>query len=43
MAILLNLVKSSCVLDVEEPACGQVPEADGALGWSRTQHQPDVH
>ena len=23
-----------CVLDVEEPYCGQVPDADGALGWS---------
>ena len=30
-------------LDVEEPACRQVPCADGALGWSGTQHQPDVH
>ena len=36
-------VRASCVLDVEEPACGQVPDAHGALGWSGTQHQPDVH
>ena len=27
---------------MEEPACGQVPDADGALGRSGTRHQPDV-
>ena len=36
-------VRASCVLGVEEPHYGQLPDADGALGWSGTQHQPGVH
>ena len=28
---------------MEEPACRQVPYADGPLRWSGIQHQPDVH